>query len=198
MLELTPELLLHAYRSGIFPMADSHERGAAIYWFAPDPRAIIPLDGFHVSKNLAKLVRQHRFEITADRAFRRVIEACAEREETWISEEILAAYTALHRQGHAHSVECWQDSRLAGGLYGVALGGAFFGESMFHHVRDASKVALVHLVRQLRAGSFQLLDTQFTTPHLERFGAIEIPREEYERRLAEALATDATWWPLLA
>ena len=183
MAELTPELLLHAYRSGIFPMAESHEQGAPIYWFAPDPRAIIPLDGFHVSKNLAKLVRQERFEVTADRAFRRVIRACAAREETWISAEILAVYTALHRLGYAHSVECWQEGTLAGGLYGVALGGAFFGESMFHHARDASKVALVHLVRQLRAGGFCLLDTQFTTPHLERFGAIEIPREEYERRL---------------
>ena len=194
MTTLTPELLLHAYGSGLFPMADSRE-GGAIYWYAPDPRAVLPLGAFHVSKNLAKLVRQGRFEVTSDRAFEDVIHACAAREETWISEEILAAYAALHRLGHAHSVECWQEGALAGGLYGVALGGAFFGESMFHHARDASKVALVHLVRQLRLGGFELLDIQFTTAHLERFGAVEIPRRRYERRLTQALAVEAEWWP---
>lgn len=194
MAQITPEMLLYAYRAGFFPMADPHEDDA-VYWFAPDPRAVLPLNGFHVSKNLAKLVRQGRFEVTSDRAFEEVIRACADREETWISEEILAAYTALHRLGYAHSVECWQEGVLAGGLYGVALGGAFFGESMFHRARDASKVALVHLVRQLRQGGFRLLDTQFTTSHLERFGVVEIARREYERRLAEALTARTVWWP---
>ena len=194
MTDLTPELLLRAYQVGLFPMADAGE-GGAIYWYAPDPRTVLPLDGFHVSKNLAKLVRRGRFEVTSDQAFESVIRACADREETWISEEIIAAYTALHRLGYAHSVECWQGGALAGGLYGVALGGAFFGESMFHRARDASKVALVHLVRQLRRGGFRLLDTQFTTEHLKRFGAIEIPRRVYERRLADALAVEAAWWP---
>ena len=194
MTDLTPELLLRAYQVGLFPMADAG-KGGAIYWYAPDPRTVLPLDGFHVSKNLAKLVRRGRFEVTSDQAFESVIRACADREETWISEEIIAAYTALHRLGYAHSVECWQGGALAGGLYGVALGGAFFGESMFHRARDASKVALVHLVRQLRRGGFRLLDTQFTTEHLKRFGAIEIPRRVYERRLADALAVEAVWWP---
>ncbi len=190
--ELTPELLLYGYQCGIFPMADPDE-GDAVYWFAPDPRAILPLDAFHVPKNLAKLVRRETFEVTYDRDFEAVIRACAERPETWISEEIIQAYVALHRMGFAHSVECRRDGALAGGLYGVAIGGAFFGESMFHRERDASKVALVHLVRKLREGGFTLLDTQYTTPHLARFGVIEIPRAEYERRLAKALRVTARW-----
>ncbi len=173
-------------------MADPDE-GDAIYWYAPDPRAIIPLDTFYVSKNLAKLVRRGIFEIRYDTAFEAVMRGCANREKTWISEEIITAYTALHHLGFAHSVECWKDGHLAGGLYGVALGGAFFGESMFTRVRDASKVALVHLVERLRQNGFVLLDTQFITPHLARFGAVEIPRNEYERRLVYARQLPATW-----
>ena len=173
-------------------MADPDEDNA-IYWHAPDPRAILPLHAFHVSGNLRKLVRQEHFEVAFDRAFMEVIQRCAERDVTWISGEIIEAYVALHQLGYAHSVECLQDGNLVGGLYGVALGGAFFGESMFHHVRDASKVALVHLVEHLRKQGFTLLDIQFTTPHLERFGAINIPRSEYERRLAIALNTEAVW-----
>lgn len=188
--KLTPELLLYAYQNGIFPMADPDD---AVYWFAPDPRGILPLDAFHVPKTLAKLVRQERFAVTADRAFDRVIRGCADRAETWISDEIIAAYEALHARGYAHSIECWCEGDLAGGLYGVAVGGAFFGESMFHRVRDASKVALVHLVRRLRRRGFVLLDTQYRTDHLARFGVIEIPRDDYERRLQQALRADAAW-----
>lgn len=191
---LTPELLLYAYQVGVFPMADPDE-GNAIYWYAPDPRAILPLDAFHVPKNLEKLVRRGHFEVVTDRAFEAVIRACANRPSTWISEEIIQVYAALHEMGFAHSVECWRDGELVGGLYGVRLGGAFFGESMFHRERDASKVALVHLVRQLRRGGFALLDTQFSTPHLARFGVVEIPRRAYERRLRRALQLKATWWP---
>ena len=191
-MSLTPEYLLYGYLNGYFPMADPDE-GDAIYWYAPDPRAIIPLDTFYVSKNLAKLVRRGIFEIRYDTAFEAVMRGCANREKTWISEEIITAYTALHHLGFAHSVECWKDGHLAGGLYGVALGGAFFGESMFTRVRDASKVALVHLVERLRQDGFVLLDTQFITPHLARFGAVEIPRNEYERRLVYARQLPATW-----
>ncbi len=193
-MDLRPSLLVAAYQSGVFPMAD---RTGEIGWYAPDPRAVLPLDAFHVPKTLDKTVRQGRFEVTADRAFETVIRACAapasDRPETWISEDVIAGYVALHRLGLAHSVECWRDGRFAGGLYGVTLGGAFFGESMVSRERDASKVALVWLVRRLRAGGFALLDTQMSTPHLERFGVIEIPRAEYERRLADALAVDADW-----
>lgn len=196
-LDLTPDLLVAAYRAGVFPMADP---GGDIGWYAPDPRAVLPLDAFHVPKTLARTVRRGRFEVTTDRAFEAVVRACAEpapdREETWISEEIVRGYTALHRLGLAHSVECWRDGAFAGGLYGVALGGAFFGESMVTRERDASKVALVWLVRRLRAGGFTLLDTQMTTPHLERFGVVEIPQVEYERRLADALAVRADWHTL--
>ena len=197
---LTPDLLLAAYQAGVFPMADP---GGDIGWYAPDPRGVLPLDAFHVPKSLRRVVRQGRFTVRTDTAFREVMEACAAaapgREDTWISRDIVRAYTALHRLGFAHSVECWQDGadgpELVGGLYGVALGGAFFGESMFHRATDASKVALVHLIERLRAGGYVLLDTQMTTSHLERFGAVEIPRAEYERRLAEALRTRAAWPP---
>ena len=191
---LTPELLLSAYRIGVFPMADPD---GEIGWYAPDPRAILPLDRFHVSKTLAKTVRQGRFEVAVDRDFEGTMRACAApapgREETWISEALVAAYVALHRAGYAHSVECWRDGAFAGGLYGVALGGVFFGESMVSHERDASKVALVALVERLRAGGFQLLDIQMTSAHLARFGAVEITRAKFERRLADALAADADW-----
>lgn len=196
-MDLTPDLLVTAYRSGVFPMADRHGR---IGWYAPDPRAVLPLDAFHVPKTLAKTVRQGRFEVVADRDFEAVVRACAApgpgRDETWISEDIVEAYTDLHRLGAAHSVECWREGRFVGGLYGVALGGAFFGESMVSLERDASKVALVHLVGRLQAGGFVLLDTQMSTPHLERFGVVEVPRAEYERRLAHALTVPADWHAL--
>lgn len=189
---LTPEVLLYAYRKGFFPMADP-EYADEIGWYAPDPRGILPLDGFHAPKNLEKLVRQRVFEVVADRDFGAVVRACAARESTWISEEIIQAYGALHRLGHAHSVEVWRAGVLVGGLYGVVLGGAFFGESMFHRERDASKVALWHLVAWLRQGGFVLLDTQYLTPHLAQFGAVEIPRAAYERRLRQALRVLAQW-----
>lgn len=191
-MDLTPNLLLSAYCQGIFPMA--HEDGR-IYWYDPDPRAIIPLDSFHVPRRLARTVRQGVFTMTRDKAFTAVIEACAApvpgREETWISPEIVAAYTRLHQLGFAHSVEAWQDGALVGGLYGVAVQGLFAGESMFSRARDSSKVALVHLVRHLRRCGFQLLDIQFMTDHLERFGAIEIPAAAYKVRLAQALMAPA-------
>jgi leucyl/phenylalanyl-tRNA--protein transferase len=170
-----------------------------IRWFSPDPRGIIPLDTFHIPRRLARVVRHGGFEIVIDRDFETVIRACAEADRdpedagTWIDAEILDSYCALHEAGFAHSVEAWQDGRLAGGLYGVALGGAFFGESMFHHVTDASKVALVALVERLRDRGFTLLDTQWTTEHLEQFGAVEIPRSRYLRLLSQALKLDRSF-----
>ena len=169
-------------------MADPHD--GSISWYAPDPRAVFPLDGFHVPRSLARTIRRGVYEVRVDTAFREVMLGCAEREETWISGEVLRAYAALHRLGLAHSVEAWQGSELKGGLYGVALGGAFFGESMFSRATDASKVALVALVERLRARGYTLLDTQWVTDHLLRFGAVEIPRVEYERRLVAALQLD--------
>jgi leucyl/phenylalanyl-tRNA--protein transferase len=191
---LTPRILIRAYASGIFPMGD--DRTGTVRWYSPDPRAHLPLDDFHVPRTLRRRVRRREFTVTSDRAFGRVIRACADRDRTWITSRIIEAYTDLHERGYAHSVECWQDDTLAGGLYGVNLGGAFFGESMFFEVSNASKVALVHLVRQLRAGGYTLLDTQYSTEHLERFGVEDIPRSEYMRRLDEALRTESTWWPL--
>jgi leucyl/phenylalanyl-tRNA--protein transferase len=185
---LDPVLLVAAYRQGVFPMA---VEDGTIAWFSPDPRGVIPLDTFHVPSRLARVVRRGTFTIRIDHDFERVIRACADRGEvpsTWISEEIVASYVELARLGLAHSVEAWQDGELAGGLYGVHIGGAFFGESMFHRVTDASKVALVALVERLRARGFTLLDTQWITPHLQRFGAVEIPRRQYLRRLADAIA----------
>jgi leucyl/phenylalanyl-tRNA--protein transferase len=189
-------LLVSAYASGWFPMAvDEGE----IRWFSPDPRGILPLDGLHVPSRLARVVRGGGFRIEIDTAFEAVMRGCAEAargdEEggTWIDAEILESYVALHEAGIAHSVEAWQGGELAGGLYGVALGGAFFGESMFHRVTDASKVALVALVERLRARGFQLLDIQWLTPHLARFGAVEIPRREYLRRLDAALRLRPTF-----
>jgi leucyl/phenylalanyl-tRNA--protein transferase len=193
---LQPELLLHTYRLGLFPMADP-DQDDEVYWMNPDPRGIIPLDGFHVPSTLRKLVRREPFEIVADRNFEGVMRACAApapgRETTWISEEFIGVYSALHRRGAAHAVECRHEGRLVGGLYGVAIGGAFFGESMFSRARDASKVALVALVACLRRGGFSLLDTQFVTPHLEQFGAVAIPQAIYKQRLAAALAAPADW-----
>jgi leucyl/phenylalanyl-tRNA--protein transferase len=169
-----------------------------IGWYDPDPRAILPLDTFHVPRRLARTARNGTFEVRVDFDFRAVMQACAEpaadRERTWITPQMIDAYTALHRLGFAHSVETWREGRLVGGLYGVAIRGLFAGESMFSRETDASKVALVHLVERLRRGGFQLLDTQFVTPHLERFGAIEIPRAEYKARLALALQVAATFY----
>lgn len=184
---LTPELLIAAYRQGIFPMAESRE--GEIAWFEPQERGILNLDDLYVSRSLAKVVESVQYAITVDRDFPSVINLCATlREETWISHEIERAYNLLHRLGYAHSVEVWQGDELAGGLYGVALGGAFFGESMFHRRRDASKAALVYLVRYLKERGFLLLDTQYITPHLQSLGATTISRREYLRRLVAALS----------
>lgn len=188
-MKLTPQILLNAYSQGIFPMGD--EEGD-IYWYDPDPRAIIPLDTFHVPKRLARRIRQGGFDMRTDTAFRSVMEACAapalDREQTWITPEIVDVYCEMHALGFAHSVETWIDGELAGGLYGVTLGGLFAGESMFSWQPDTSKIALVYLVERLHANGFVLLDTQFMTEHLRRFGAIEIPRIEYKMRLMHALS----------
>lgn len=194
MPELTPDMLLRAYAIGVFPMAEDRD-DPDLFWVDPRMRGIIPLDAFHVPKRLRRTVRSDRFHVTANREFEEVIEGCAEstgfRPRTWINDRIVTLYTALHHLGHAHSIEVWQDGVLAGGLYGVSLGGAFFGESMFSREPDASKIALVHLVARLRAGGFKLLDSQFITRHLRRFGATEIPRGDYRQRLAEALKAKA-------
>ncbi len=193
--ELTPEILLRAYACGLFPMAEARD-DPELFWVDPDMRGIIPLDRFHVPRRLARRIRQGVYEVAVDRATEDVIRACAEeREETWINDQIIALYVALHRMGHVHSVECWREGALVGGLYGVALGGAFFGESMFTRATDASKIALVHLVERLRRGGFRLLDTQFVTAHLATFGAIEVPRARYHVLLREALAVEATFYP---
>jgi len=187
---ITPALLLRAYASGVFPMADSAD-DPDIYWVEPALRGVIPLEGLHISRRLARTIRQGRFEVRVNTAFEAVVEGCAEsrpgRENTWINATIRRLYARLHGMGHAHSVECWRDGELAGGLYGVHLNGAFFGESMFSRHRDASKVALAHLVARLKAGGFSLLDTQFITSHLASMGAEEIPREDYLARLDHAL-----------
>jgi leucyl/phenylalanyl-tRNA--protein transferase len=184
--EFTPELVLYAYRTGVFPMADED---GEIYWFSPDPRCVFELDGFRVPRSLRQVIRRGAFDVRIDTSFDDVIRACAARAEgTWISARIMAVYSELHRHGFVHSVESWQRDELVGGLYGVTIGGAFFGESMFHRVSDASKVALVALVDRLRDRGFMLLDTQWSTPHLKRFGAVEISRREYLRRLEHAVA----------
>ena len=187
---LTPDLLLRAYRLGLFPMAESRE-SRTLHWLDPDARGVLPLRGFHISHSLMKTLRGNRFTVTADADFAGTIAACAasreNRPETWINHEIETLFTALFRLGFAHSVETWEDGRLVGGLYGAALGGAFFGESMFSTATDASKVALAHLVARLRLGGYVLLDTQFITSHLARFGAHEVPRARYHALLAEAL-----------
>jgi leucyl/phenylalanyl-tRNA--protein transferase len=186
--ELTPALVLNAYAQGIFPMADEH---GEIGWYSPDPRAIFDLDDFHVPRTLRQLYRQRRFKLTLDRAFEPVIDACADRPEgTWINTAIRDVYVELHHLGFAHSVEAWREDELAGGLYGVALGGAFFGESMFHRVSNASKVCLVYLVERMKACGFTLLDTQFTTEHLSQFNIKEVSRKSYLHRLARAVARD--------
>lgn len=188
--EITPEVLLRAYACGIFPMSESAD-DPTIFWVEPEQRGIIPLDGFRVSSRLARTVRSDVFRVTVNTAFKRTIAGCAApqpgRDDTWINGRIRDLYTSLHAIGHCHSVEAWDGEELVGGLYGVSLGGAFFGESMFHHARDASKVALVHLVARLIAGGFVLLDTQFVTDHLRTFGAVEVPRRRYRALLDEAM-----------
>ncbi len=181
---IEPELLLQGYRLGVFPMAMEDD---SIAWFSPDPRAILPLDRFHVPHDLRRVQRKQAFEIKIDNRFGEVIRACAKRKDTWINREIIESYEKLHELGFAHSVEAWSNGNLAGGLYGVAIGGAFFGESMFHEVTDASKIALVALVQRLRAKKFALLDTQWLTLHLAQFGAIEISRTEYLHLLTGAV-----------
>ncbi len=191
---LSPELLIRAYASGVFPMSESRS-DSAIFWVDPKERGILPLDDFHVPKSLRKALKRNPFDIRTDTAFAEVIAACAQssrgREDTWINDEIIRAYTELHHLGHVHSIECWQGDTLVGGLYGVRLGAAFFGESMFSRATDASKVALTHLVARLRLGGFKLLDTQFVTNHLKRFGAIEIPARDYLVLLDDALNAKA-------
>lgn len=196
-LEVTPDLVIRAYAVGVFPMAES--RGSdRMYWLDPALRGVLPLDaGFHLPRRLRRTVLSDRFTVTADRDFAGTIRGCAEpapgRTDTWINDEIEGLFIALHRRGYAHSVETWLEGRLVGGLYGVALGGAFFGESMFSRVTDASKVALVHLVARLRLCGYVLCDTQFLTTHLARFGAVEIPKAEYKARLNAALEVPARW-----
>jgi leucyl/phenylalanyl-tRNA--protein transferase len=190
--DITPDLLLRAYSIGLFPMADSAD-DPELFWVEPELRGIIPLDDFHVSKSLAKTIRRAPFDIRYDAAFEQVMEGCAapapDRPTTWINAKIRSLYATLHSMGHAHSVEAWEGDELVGGLYGVSLGSAFFGESMFSRRTDASKICLVHLVQRLRKQGFVLLDTQFTTEHLKNFGAIDVPKARYEKMLARAIAT---------
>jgi leucyl/phenylalanyl-tRNA--protein transferase len=198
--EITPELLLRAYRAGLFPMAESR-RGERLYWLDPEQRGVLPLYGFHLPRRLRRTVLSGAFDVTSNRDFAGVIAGCAEsvagREDTWINPEIERLFGALHRIGHAHSIEVWAgpaaDGALVGGLYGVSLGGAFFGESMFSRARDASKVALVHLVARLRILGFRLLDAQFHTTHLAQFGCREVPRADYKRLLSEAVEEAVPW-----
>ncbi len=192
---LSADLLLRAYALGVFPMAQSRD-ATEVHWVDPKRRGIMPLDGFHLSRSLARHIRRTRPRVTVDTAFDAVVAACADREETWINPDIAAAYSALHAQGDAHSVEVWDDrGQLIGGIYGVVIGAAFFGESMFSRATGGSKTALAHLVERLKAGGFQLFDTQFLTPHLASLGGVEIPRGEYHRRLAAAIAAPATFDP---
>jgi leucyl/phenylalanyl-tRNA---protein transferase len=195
-LRLTPDILLAAYAAGIFPMAESAD-DPELFWVDPRRRGILPLDAFHVPRRLRRVVRQGGFEIRCDSAFEEVIQSCAEatekRPNTWINDEIVDLYAGLFARGAAHSVEAWREGAIVGGLYGVAIGGAFFGESMFSRATDASKVALVHLAARLRLGGYRLLDTQFLTPHLAQFGGIEVSRAHYHRLLAQALAYRASF-----
>jgi leucyl/phenylalanyl-tRNA---protein transferase len=198
-IEITPELIVRAYRAGIFPMAEDAD-DEDLFWVSPEMRGILPLDGFHLSASLRKAMRKSGFAIRVDTDWHGVIEGCAtvgaDRSTTWINRTIRAVYGELFRRGIAHTVEVWDGESLVGGLYGLAIGGAFFGESMFHRRTDASKMAMAHLVDRLKAGGFTLLDTQFLTPHLASLGGIEIPREDYEERLAEALLIDGDWWAI--
>lgn len=193
-LEITPDLMLRAYRAGLFPMAETR-RGERLYWLDPEQRGVLPLDRFHLPRRLLRTLLKGTFTVTVDADFPAVIAGCAAaapgRDDTWINLQIERLFTDLHRLGHAHSVETWEGARLVGGLYGVVLGGAFFGESMFSRSRDASKAALAHLVARLRLGGFRLLDTQFVTAHLAQFGAVEVPRDDYKALLAAALEVPA-------
>ncbi|WP_425994175.1 leucyl/phenylalanyl-tRNA--protein transferase [Afipia sp. DC4300-2b1] len=199
--EITPSVLLRAYACGIFPMSESAD-DPTIFWVEPEKRGLIPLDGFRVTSRLARTVRSDAFRVTVNTAFKQTIAGCAApqpgRDDTWINGRIRDLYTSLHEIGHCHSVEAWQGDRLVGGLYGVSLGRAFFGESMFHTERDASKVALVHLVARLIAGGFVLLDTQFVTDHLRTFGAVEVPRRRYRTMLDDAVTGQADFFALPA
>lgn len=199
MKQLTAEIVLSAYASGVFPMAESADT-PNLFWVDPERRGILPLQGFHVPRRLARTVRSEKFVVRVDTAFREVLTGCAEcteeRPSTWINGEIFSLFVDLFERGAAHSVECWREERLVGGLYGVSLGGAFFGESMFSRERDASKVALVHLVARLRVGGYTLLDTQFVTSHLSGFGAIEVPRTMYHRMLGQALSVRGDFYAL--
>jgi leucyl/phenylalanyl-tRNA--protein transferase len=193
---LTPQIVLSAYAQGVFPMAERRD-DPDLYWISPEMRGVLPLESFHLPRRLARTVKSDRFAVTTDTVFGDVMRACAEpangRLNSWINDEIVRLYSDLHAAGYAHSIECWRDGTLAGGLYGVSMGGAFFGESMFSRERDASKVALVHLIARLKVGSYVLLDTQFLTRHLAQFGAIEIPRELYLEKLNAALEVEAYW-----
>ncbi len=199
-IDITPEILLKAYAAGIFPMAEDAD-DTTLFWVEPRERGILPLDAFHVGRRLARTVRSDRFEVRVDHDFDGVIDGCAapgfDRQKTWISGRIRALYGELFDLGHCHTVEVYREGALVGGLYGVRLGAAFFGESMFHTERDASKVALVHLAARLRQGGFILLDTQFVTEHLAQFGAVEVPRRDYKLMLRRALDQKAEWdvWP---
>ena len=195
-IEITPELIIRAYRAGIFPMAEDAE-DEDLFWVSPEMRGILPLDGFHLSTSLRKAIRKSGFAVKVDSDFAAIIDGCAQpddgRESTWINNTIRAVYGELFRRGVAHTVEVWDGAELVGGLYGLAIGGAFFGESMFHRRTNASKMAMAHLVERLKAGGFVLLDTQFLTPHLASLGGVEIPREQYEERLADALLVSGDW-----
>jgi len=197
VLEITPQVLLKAYSCGIFPMAETAD-DPGLFWVEPEIRGIIPLEEFHLPRSLRKVMKRNPYTVKVDTAFSETIAACAaattSREKTWINARIQRLYTDLHKIGHAHSVECWQNDKLVGGLYGVRLGRAFFGESMFSRSDNASKIALVHLVHRLKAGGFSLLDTQFTTDHLRKFGAIEIAKDEYSAMLTEALQEEADFF----
>lgn len=197
--DITPQMLLRAYATGVFPMAESAD-DPGLFWLEPEQRGILPLTEFHVPRRLARTLRSGRFHFRVDTAFEEVIAACAaaveDRPSTWISKRIRSLYGQLHRLGHCHSVECYSGADLVGGLYGVAIGGAFFGESMFHRATDASKAALVHLVDRLKIGGYTLLDSQFITEHLSQFGAIEIPKQEYQIRLKDAIKRRANFFAL--
>jgi len=195
-LEITPDLILRAYRAGIFPMAED-AGSEEVFWVSPERRGVLPLNGFNASRSLRKAMRNNGYSLSVDTSFDVIIDACAApapgRETTWINPTIRQVYGDLFRRGDVHTVEVWREDELVGGLYGLAIGGAFFGESMFHRATDASKVALAHLVERLSAGGFELLDTQFITAHLASLGAVEIPRRDYEERLARAVALDGDW-----
>ena len=201
MTKLTPEILLRAYAVGLFPMAERRD-DPTLFWIDPEKRGILPLDGFHVSRRLRRTVRSDLYDVRCNTVFSEVVRSCAapgpKREDTWINDEILSLYSDLHDLGRAHCVETWQDGELVGGLYGVSLGAAFFGESMFSRARDASKVALVHLVARLVKGGYKLLDTQFVTDHLTQFGVVELPRAGYRQLLSEALDGAASFDPALS